>query len=124
MDGMRQCPYCAEEIRTEATRCPHCRSHMPVADGQQWSRDHPERRVAGVAAAVARTLGVPIAGLRIALIALTFFHFVGPLLYGALWLAIPFRPDEPSWLERGLAQARELVRRFRTGSTVPGDPLP
>jgi phage shock protein PspC (stress-responsive transcriptional regulator) len=124
MDGRRQCPYCAEDIRAEATRCPHCRSHLPAEDGRDWFRDHPERRVAGVAAALGRTLGVPVAGTRIALIALTFFHFLGPLIYGALWLAIPFRPDEPSWLERGFAHGRELARRLRDRSAVPGGPLP
>lgn len=123
MDGTRKCPYCAEEIRDEATRCPHCRSHLPVTDGPQWCRDHPDRRLAGVAAAVGRTFGVSVAAARIGFIALTFVHLLGPLAYAALWLAIPFRPDDPSWLERGLAHARDAVSRMRGHSTVPGGPL-
>lgn len=123
MDGMRNCPYCAEEIRLEAIRCPHCRSYLPATDGPQWCRDHPERRVAGVAAALGRTFGVSVAAARVVFIALTFFHFVGPLMYGALWLTIPFRPEEQSWLERALAHGRDAVSRLRDRSTVPGGPL-
>jgi phage shock protein PspC (stress-responsive transcriptional regulator) len=123
MDETRKCPYCAEDVREEATRCPHCRSHLPASEGMPWCRDHPDRRLAGVATSVARTFGISVAAARIGFIALTFVHLLGPLTYAALWLAIPFRPDEPSWLERGLGQVRDAVGRMRSRSTVPGGPF-
>src|SRR5439155_6342259 len=45
----RKCPFCAEEIRAEAIRCPFCRSRLGASDREHWYRGHPERRVAGVA---------------------------------------------------------------------------
>jgi len=125
MDGTRTCPYCAEEIHAAAVRCPHCRSHLHAGDPQAWRRDHPDRRVAGVAVASAHALGVPVAAARVAFIVLTFIHFLGPLAYGALWLVIPFRPEEPSLFERGLCAARDLITRLTGGwPVVPGGPLP
>ena len=124
MDGHRTCPYCAEEIHVAALRCPHCRSHLPAGDAQPWRRDHPDRRVAGVAVAAAHAFGVPVAAARVVFIVLTFIHFLGPLAYGALWLVIPFAPGEPSLFERGLRAARDLLTRL-TGRwpVVPGGPL-
>ena len=29
-DGMKLCPYCAEEVRLEAVKCKHCQSDLPV----------------------------------------------------------------------------------------------
>ena len=78
MDGHRTCPYCAEEIHAAALRCPHCRSHLPAGDAQPWRRDHPDRRVAGVAVAAAHAFGVPVASARVVFIVLTFIHFLGP----------------------------------------------
>ena len=124
MDGHRTCPYCAEEIHAAALRCPHCRSHLPAGDAQPWSRDHPARRVAGVAVAAAHAFGVPVASARVVFIVLTFIHFLGPLAYGALWLVIPFAPGEPSLFERGLRAARDLITRlFGRWPVVPGGPL-
>ena len=124
MDGHRTCPYCAEEILAAALRCPHCRSHLPAGDAQPWRRDHPDRRVAGVAVAAAHAFGVPVAAARVVFIVLTFIHFLGPLAYGALWLVIPFAPGEPSLFERGLRAARDLITRlFGRWPVVPGGPL-
>ena len=124
MDGHRTCPYCAEEIHAAALRCPHCRSHLPAGDAQPWRRDHPDRRVAGVAVAAAHAFGVPVASARVVFIVLTFIHFLGPLAYGALWLVIPFAPGEPSLFERGLRAARDLLTRLtRRWPVVPGGPL-
>jgi phage shock protein PspC (stress-responsive transcriptional regulator) len=112
MDPTR-CPYCAEEISPEALLCPHCRSHLARPQAVVWERDWPERRVAGVAAAVSRGLGLPLTPVRVAFVVLTFFHLIGALVYGALWAILPFRRNEESPLERGLGLAKDGVRRFR-----------
>ncbi len=125
MDDRIPCPYCAENIRPEAIRCPHCRSRLKGLDPTTWHRDHPERRVAGVSAAVAHGLGVSLPAVRVGFVALTFLHFLGPALYGFLWLVIPSRPGEQPPLEQGLARAREAAARFARGSgsgTMPQEP--
>jgi phage shock protein PspC (stress-responsive transcriptional regulator) len=109
MDDTRRCPYCAEEIRTEAIRCRYCRSRLAVIDPERWFRDHPERRLAGVAAAVASAFAVPVGFVRLGFVVLTFIHLAGPLLYGALWLLVPFRGGDPSPFERLLAWARGVA---------------
>src|SRR6185369_354229 len=92
MDDFRSCPYCGEQIRSAAIRCRYCRSRVAALDPERWYRDQPDRRVAGVASAVARALAVPVGAVRLAFIVLTFVHLIGPLLYGALWLLIPYAP--------------------------------
>ena len=113
MAESRKCPYCAEEIRAEAIRCPHCRSRVATSDRDRWYRDHPERRVAGVAAAVSHAFALPIMGVRLGFVVLTFVHLLGPIVYGALWLLVPFAPGDPSPLERGLAAAQDWFAGLR-----------
>ena len=107
MEGTRKCPYCAEDIRVEAIRCPYCRSRIAALDPARWYRDHPERRLAGVTAAIAHALAFPITFVRVGFVVLTVVHLLGPLVYGALWLVIPFHPGEPSPLERTVAALRD-----------------
>lgn len=108
MESMRRCPYCDEEIRAEAIRCRHCRSRLAATDPSRWYRDLPERRVAGVAAAVAQAFAIPVAAARFGFLVLTPFHLVGAIAYAALWLIVPFRPgDEPPF-----ARLVRAARRF------------
>jgi phage shock protein PspC (stress-responsive transcriptional regulator) len=86
----RQCPQCGEEIRAEAIRCRFCRSWLTHLDPERWHRDHPERRLAGVAAAIAHAFAVPVGAVRLGFVILSFVHLLGLLLYVALWLTIPF----------------------------------
>lgn len=113
MEGTRKCPYCAEEIPTEAVRCRYCRSRVAALDPSRWYRDHPERRLAGVAAAIGHALALPVSGVRLAFLVFTFVHLLGPLVYGALWLIVPFTPSGHSPLERGLSWAQDWMGHLR-----------
>jgi phage shock protein C len=99
MQETRKCPFCAEGIRAEAVRCPHCRSRLSGVAAERWHREQPQARLAGVAAAVAAAFAVPVALVRLGFVALTFLHLLGPLLYGLLWLVIPASPGQTSLAE-------------------------
>ncbi len=118
----RPCPYCAEDIAAAAIRCPHCRSRLTLFEPSAWRRDHPERRIAGVASAVAHATALPTGAVRLGFAVLTVFHLLGPLLYGLGWLVIPPTGGSPSVLERALADVRGTLRRWRgldpTGPTA------
>lgn len=121
----RRCPWCAEPVAFEARRCPHCASRIEggVRDPREWHRGHPERKLAGVCAAVADNLGVSVSLVRAGFLLLAFFHGVGLFLYAALWAVMPSAPGEPSGADRVLSMLRGLfddeprppVRRERNG---------
>ena len=81
---------------------------------------------AGVASAVARALAVPVGAVRLGFIVLTFLHFLGPLLYGALWLLVPFSPGGDAPLTSALARARNLLDQLLSSTSHkehrPDDP--
>ena len=120
MNDTRPCPCCAEEIPATAVRCRYCRSRLGSLDPERWQRNHPERRLGGVAAAVAHGMAFPIGAVRLAFLVLTFVHLVGVVLYLALWAIIPFAPGSESLLAQGIRQARALLRGLF--GAPPADP--
>jgi phage shock protein C len=120
MSESRACPYCAEDIHADAVRCPHCRSRVAAFDPARWYRDHPDRKLAGVAAAVAEALAVPVLLVRVAFVLATLFVFhIGPVVYAALWLLLPYAPGDTPILERWLAAALDTLRRWRQAGPPP-----
>src|SRR4030095_5125202 len=93
-----------------------CRGRVAACDPARGYRSHPERRLAGVAAAIGHAVAVPIVAVRVAFIVFTVVTHLGPIVYGALWLLIPYAPGEPP--------RRAVCPRAppRGGGRGPGDP--
>jgi len=120
----RPCPFCAEDIAVAAIRCPHCRTRLSLFEALEWRRDHAERRVAGVAAAVAHATALPVNAVRLGFGVLTFVHLLGPLLYALGWALIPPAAGQPSVVEQAFGEAETVLRRWRNGGATPPSRLP
>jgi phage shock protein PspC (stress-responsive transcriptional regulator) len=76
------------DIRTEATRCPHCRERQPGAEPMH--RGGPERVLGGVCTALARQLGLDVALVRVAFVlALAVSGGTALMVYLLLWVLTP-----------------------------------
>lgn len=111
----KTCPYCAEILRDEAQVCPFCRSPLTETSPFEAYRNHPGRQIGGVAAGLASSLGISVTFLRLLFIIFTFASFVGPFVYAALWLLMPFEAGGISLLGR-------LVRSVNGLDEHEGDP--
>ena len=77
----------------------------------EWHRGGPERRLAGVCAALSRELDVPLAAVRAAFVlavALPGIRVLAVGLYLALWFVTPPAPGEPSGLDRMIVAVEDL----------------
>jgi phage shock protein PspC (stress-responsive transcriptional regulator) len=100
----------------------------------EMHRDRPERRLAGVCAALADQLALPLPLVRAGFLIGAFIPAVNSLvilLYLGLWFVTPPAPGERSGLDRAVAAIRDLLgidyaearRRERFSSDeLPSDP--
>lgn len=88
MIDTRKCPFCGEEIRSEAIKCRYCGSRL--GSSRDWFRSSSDRMVSGVCGGLAEEFGLPPAVVRLGFVLLTLFSFgTGLLLYIVLWVVMP-----------------------------------
>lgn len=118
------CPWCAETIRAEALKCRYCGSRIQGGGdgwpGSHWHRSYPDRKLAGVCAALAHHLSLPVTAVRAGFVLLTLVHGLGIALYALLWLALPEEPGGPTGFDRALEAWRRHTAP-RPGRPGPGD---
>jgi phage shock protein PspC (stress-responsive transcriptional regulator) len=93
-EGMKKCPFCAETIKAEATKCRYCSSKLtadPLRD--EWYRLEDGKKIAGVCSGLADHFNINVTLLRLAFVVATFVpgFGVGLLIYIALWIILPMR---------------------------------
>jgi len=118
----KHCPYCAEEIRAEALKCRYCGSSVAGhALSRTWYRSRTQRRIAGVCGGLADEFGISVTVLRLAFVLAALMSWgVGVVVYLALWVVMPYRP-EPLRLPEG-RPPRALPGGDRRVESFPAGP--
>lgn len=98
MDEMKQCAACRMDLRADATRCPHCRERQP---GEPMHRGGPGRVLGGVCTALARSLGVDVALVRLVfVVSLVVTGGTALGVYLLLWMLTPAAPGGRAPVQR------------------------
>jgi phage shock protein PspC (stress-responsive transcriptional regulator) len=90
---MKNCPFCDEQIRMQATKCRHCKSLLTGAsNAREWCRDREQGKIAGVCAGLANQVDVTVTLIRLAFVISAFWGGWGLVIYVILWLIMPEGP--------------------------------
>lgn len=101
---LKECPYCRELIKEEASRCYHCRSWLNLTSAFQttwsrttglrtsWYRSRTDKIATGVCGGLARNLDIDSTLVRVGFVALTLYGGHGILLYVLLRVLMPLEP--------------------------------
>ena len=84
------CNHCGKANPEDARVCAYCGASLTgTAPERRLVRRRDERRIAGVAAGVARYFGWNITAVRLTWLLLLLFGGTGGLLYIILWIVMP-----------------------------------